>query len=190
MIYEIAKADAVERAQKTQKNVDICYYRGVSPHNYFIKDVDQPLPEDAIHVSTAHCNGIVVSEVGDGSDDEAVMEYVEEEEPKPDYYSVAIHFVDRCYGGPEEGGWWYNAGHPITEVLKGYDNMTPEDSLPKCFLTEDEAQTYCDLLNNKLAAGPNKGRRSIYSMASEGRYQAMVQAGWPHAWPNPAPHYE
>lgn len=23
---------------------------------------------------------------------------------------VNVYEVDRCYGGPEEGGWWYDAG--------------------------------------------------------------------------------
>ena len=26
--------------------------------------------------------------------------------------TVTIHQVFQCYGGPEEGGWWYNEGHP------------------------------------------------------------------------------
>jgi hypothetical protein len=25
---------------------------------------------------------------------------------------VNVYNVDRCYGGPEEGGWWYDAGEP------------------------------------------------------------------------------
>ena len=26
---------------------------------------------------------------------------------------VNVYLVDRCYGGPEEGGWYYDAGAPI-----------------------------------------------------------------------------
>lgn len=25
-------------------------------------------------------------------------------------YVIAVYEVDRCYGGPEEGGWWYDTG--------------------------------------------------------------------------------
>ena len=39
---------------------------------------------------------------------------------------VNVYEVSKCYGGPEEGGWWYNAGElresfgPITEVKAEY----------------------------------------------------------------------
>jgi len=29
-------------------------------------------------------------------------------------FVVAIHEIDRCYGGPEEGGWYYDAHAPST----------------------------------------------------------------------------
>lgn len=30
-----------------------------------------------------------------------------------DYGYINVYSVDRAYGGPEEGGWWYERGHPI-----------------------------------------------------------------------------
>ncbi len=27
-------------------------------------------------------------------------------------YYVTVYSVGQCYGGPEEGGWWYDAGTP------------------------------------------------------------------------------
>jgi len=27
-------------------------------------------------------------------------------------YTVAVYICDRAYGGPEEGGWWYDCGVP------------------------------------------------------------------------------
>jgi hypothetical protein len=27
---------------------------------------------------------------------------------------VTIYGIDRCYGGPEEGGWWYDWYHPTS----------------------------------------------------------------------------
>jgi hypothetical protein len=35
---------------------------------------------------------------------------------------VNVHTVTRHYGGPEEGGWWYDDQHPVTAVpVKGLD---------------------------------------------------------------------
>ena len=28
-------------------------------------------------------------------------------------YTVAVFEVDRAYGGPEEGGWWFDYGQPL-----------------------------------------------------------------------------
>lgn len=29
---------------------------------------------------------------------------------------ITVYEVDRCYGGPEEGGWWYNRYVPIETI--------------------------------------------------------------------------
>jgi len=29
-----------------------------------------------------------------------------------DYWWVNVYSVDRAYGGPEEGGWWFDVGYP------------------------------------------------------------------------------
>jgi hypothetical protein len=26
---------------------------------------------------------------------------------------VNVYAIKRCYGGPEEGGWWFDAGEPV-----------------------------------------------------------------------------
>ena len=26
--------------------------------------------------------------------------------------TVTLHYISQCYGGPEEGGWWYTQGWP------------------------------------------------------------------------------
>lgn len=33
----------------------------------------------------------------------------------PIMHSVAVYLTQRLYGGPEEGGWWYNAGELCTD---------------------------------------------------------------------------
>jgi hypothetical protein len=34
---------------------------------------------------------------------------------------VNAYAVERCYGGPEEGGWWFDAGQPIESRVCGTD---------------------------------------------------------------------
>ncbi len=55
------------------------------------------------------------------------------ESSKPIY--VSLYEVDRCYGGPEEGGWWYDAYHLLST---------------KKFFDAEEAQTFCDALNQSI----------------------------------------
>lgn len=33
-----------------------------------------------------------------------------------DLLYVNAYLVCRVYGGPEEGGWWFNAGEPLASV--------------------------------------------------------------------------
>lgn len=51
------------------------------------------------------------------------------------WVSVALYFVSRSYGGPEEGGWWYDDG-------------SRDDSTIRCFEACDypQVQLYKDLL--------------------------------------------
>jgi len=94
-------------------------------------------------------------------------------------FSVSIHMVDRAYGGPEEGGWWFDYGEPD----HAYFRKT------KLFETKDEAYSYAKTLDHMIEE-LNKGRPSISSMASEGQYRVIVQEGYPHSWPEQRPHYE
>lgn len=34
----------------------------------------------------------------------------------PGIVYVNAYLVSRCFGGPEEGGWWYDAGEPLASV--------------------------------------------------------------------------
>lgn len=37
------------------------------------------------------------------------------------YVSVAVYEVDRAYGGPEEGGWYYDAGTVLRETIRCFE---------------------------------------------------------------------
>jgi hypothetical protein len=108
--------------------------------------------------------------------------------PSAAFWTVAIFMVDRAYGGPEEGGWWYTYGTPIDHIP---DGVNPHD-LITVFAADSkkEAHAWRDTLQASLDAGPNKGRRDIGSVLSEGQYAAELQAGWPRAYPDVIPHYE
>lgn len=95
-------------------------------------------------------------------------------------YTVAVYFNDRAYGGPEEGGWWYNCG----ELAK----------VCRTFKSEALADDYAFRLNQRLKSrtfGPNQGRRDMSSVLSDGEYWAHVYDGAPPAsFPDRKPHYE
>jgi hypothetical protein len=35
----------------------------------------------------------------------------------PEFVHVNAYAVDRCYGGPEEGGWYYDDGRPLGSIM-------------------------------------------------------------------------
>jgi hypothetical protein len=92
-------------------------------------------------------------------------------------WTVSLFLVDRAYGGPEEGGWWYTCGEPVLdERLRAFNNR-------------DEADAYARGLR-PVEEEMNKGRPSTGSVLSRGEYQYHVQEGWPKAFPEVRPHYE
>lgn len=97
-------------------------------------------------------------------------------------WSVACYLVDRAYGGPEEGGWWYDTGYP----------GKPRDNDPalatKYFENKQDAYAYRDQMEKALEPY-NEGRRPISSVISEGIWRVCVEEGPPHEWPVGRPHY-
>lgn len=93
---------------------------------------------------------------------------------------VSVYLLDRCYGGPEEGGWYYTAGELVRTV--------------RLFQSEEEAYEYSSRLNNKLSSrifGPNLGRRDMSSVLSEGLYISKVHEDHaPKYYPEEAPRYD
>lgn len=103
----------------------------------------------------------------------------------PPFYSVAVYLEDRAYGGPEEGGWWYDCGQRVDD-LPGF--------LPAIFAPdrETDALLHRKAVEDKLNATLNKERRSdTGSVLSEGRYVAVLCEGYPAPhYPATRPHYE
>ena len=95
-------------------------------------------------------------------------------------FIVATYDCDQMYGGPEEGGWWYEAGS-LVRIHRVYRNL-------------DVAYQYCRRLNARLhsrAFGPNKGKPDFHSVLSEGQISAHIFDDCaPRGFPEQRPHYE
>ena len=103
-------------------------------------------------------------------------------------YSVAIYYVDRCFGGPEEGGWFYTSGVPICRPVTGIEPL----DIIRTFANSDyeTAHAHAARVQALLDAGVNAGRPPITSVLSRGRYRAEVMAGLPRYFPRERPRYE
>jgi hypothetical protein len=92
-------------------------------------------------------------------------------------YIVAVYLCDRAYGGPEEGGWWYDTGE-LVRIIRTFKN-------------EERAAAHATRMNSLLNVTINKGRRDISSVLSDGKYYAEVHENLaPQHYPAVRPHYE
>lgn len=83
---------------------------------------------------------------------------------------VNVYVVDRRFGGPEEGGWWFDTGTPVA-------------SIP---VEDDQAEPTRDKLRERY---PDEGHR--YSMAQrDDDYAVVIEDEFAVAWPSERPHYE
>src|SRR5688500_13825341 len=92
----------------------------------------------------------------------------------PNIRYINVYIIEREYGGPEEGGWWYDVGTP-----QGVSLVVNTISAP-------EVQELWDLLSEKY---PTRGAR--YSMApSDEDYVVKLETHPPREWPEERPYYE
>lgn len=114
-----------------------------------------------------------------------VDDYSEETGPRPYLgpWVVACYLIDRAYGGPEEGGWYYDCG----ELAIG-----PGLPLPQFTFDFEYAKFLAQEMEDSLNV-LNAGRPEVSSVLSEGRYAARIcegDKGVPQGWPSVRPHYE
>lgn len=101
------------------------------------------------------------------------------------FYVVAIVHEWMCYGGPEEGGWWYDAGEPVTE------GDAPQ--FTKVLDNEDAAYDYCRCLNETVVDNMNKEAfdHEYSSVCGGERFAAYIyEDEYPKPYPEERPHYE
>lgn len=92
-------------------------------------------------------------------------------------FTVAFYEIDRAYGGPEEGGWWFDCGQ-----LR---------RIARTFKTEDAAFAFARRANHLLSLF-QRNHRSVNSVIyAGGRYAAHVYDAPPPAYfPETRPTYE
>jgi hypothetical protein len=97
-------------------------------------------------------------------------------------YSVATYLCDRAFGGPEEGGWYYDCGEPIANR---------DVPMPVFVEGKKEAIRKRDEMKKLIAAsGINEGRYEKSSVLSQGIYEAHYCLGFPMHFPLERPRYE
>jgi hypothetical protein len=96
-------------------------------------------------------------------------------------FVVAIYEMDRAFGGPEEGGWWYDCG-TLERVIAACRHEETADRI---------ATRANSLLANQRKRGNGGGRADISSVIYEGgHFEAMVFANTaPEHFPQQIPHY-
>jgi hypothetical protein len=93
--------------------------------------------------------------------------------PRRKMWYVNVYEVDRAYGGPEEGGWYFDTGEPTGQ------------SEP--YFTEDFAWFRARILDENFY----EDRRKVgYVNYRGGAYEVKVQPHPPKAYPEVTPHYE
>lgn len=85
---------------------------------------------------------------------------------------VNVYKVTRNYGGPEEGGWWYNEGEPVH--TESCESMEEAEAMEKKLA--------------KLYADQKHG--NIYSVHGGVDIQVLVEDHEGKPWPEVQPHYE
>lgn len=94
---------------------------------------------------------------------------ITDENNNPPFY-VNVYSVDRAYGGPEEGGWYYNTAEPVRSVIV-FDGDKAED------VAEKLRQEY-----------PETGKR--YSVLSGADYKVVIEPHVGESYPKEIPFYE
>jgi len=111
----------------------------------------------------------------------------EPDDASPRLFWVAIYLVQLEWGGPEEGGWWFEEASLVTAP----DIYADLGAMPACRLSEAEAEIVAIEMRPGLAA-LNEGRPALSSTLSRGLYDVrIVRANTlPPCIPDCPPRYE
>lgn len=97
-------------------------------------------------------------------------------------YFIHKHEVGLAYGGPEEGGWWYDSGMPV------------EDWAPMKVNDEDRAYEICRELNESEHVRAEREEQydytSVLSYRSNHYAYSVHETSIMTPYPQTRPHYE
>lgn len=116
--------------------------------------------------------------------------YWEIERNLPTSRWIVVYDVQRYYGGPEEGGWWYNAGSVVRSVAVP---LAPDDEYenPDNVAFSDEEYVGLALEATRIYyEGCNASSYPLSSVLSSGEYRVELSDEPPTNWPERTPHYE
>ena len=108
--------------------------------------------------------------VGDNDKDQSAGDELADVTPA---LYVNVYLIDRAYGGPEEGGWWYDTGELV--------RSTQCDTEAAAEVKRAEEEAACNVENH--------GKPDISSVRSEGRYAVRVESEAGADYPAARPHY-
>ena len=97
---------------------------------------------------------------------------------------VNVYRANQLYGGPEEGGWWYDVGEAVSSemVTEFFGTSTFSNTEDVLGMTKYKWQSWCDR--------QNEGKPGIGSVNCDGWYLVKVQDHIAKNFPNRKPHYE
>ena len=101
--------------------------------------------------------------------------------------TVAVYLHQRVYGGPEEGGWWYDAYDPqLDDEFIQYLQHYPDTEEGR-----EDARGWCEHTQCYLDEMYNAHRAPVHSVNSDGVYAALITEGYVLTpLPTRRPHYE
>lgn len=98
------------------------------------------------------------------------------------WWSVAIYECNLAYGGPEEGGWWYDCGQVYIDREAPPIIVSKREDIPAA---REKLREYIK------TAELNKGRYDTSSVLCNGYYEVRVfENELPTYFPKERPHYE
>ena len=101
--------------------------------------------------------------------------------------TVAVYLHQRAYGGPEEGGWWYDAYDPqLDDEFARFIQHYPDNDDGW-----EDAHRWCDHVQEWLDKEHNNMLPPVHSVNSDGVYAMHITKGYALTpLPTRRPHYE
>lgn len=101
----------------------------------------------------------------------------------PREFYIAAHAVDLAYGGPEEGGWWFDAGSVVHASC--VPRVDGDDGTEKTY-----AALCAEWLRTELRLRPRYGRSNRSDVRGGPDLNVGVATTFPTDYPAERPHYE